>query len=353
MRVLLSTFIIFVCTSFWLCSASLGQSNFILTNYLYNPGSKTIGKIAAANGNTQVPKVKLVGESARLFTLGKDNTLAFQKNPAKAEKLKWYDVVIESTVGNKAKRDTFRILQDDFIRNQVIAHRGAWKNTGVSENSIGALKHAVALGCAGSEFDVHMSADSVLVINHDPEIQGIPIETAPSSQLLALKLPDGENMPTLEAYLKEGMKQNKTRMILEIKPSKVGKERGKALAKKVVAMVNKLNAQAWVDYISFDYDILKQVQLLDPYAKIAYLNGDKTPAELANDKFYGFDYNIKVVQKNEAWLEEAHQKNLTVNVWTVNDDQIMDWLLQKKVDFITTNEPELLLSKVKNGKIKP
>jgi glycerophosphoryl diester phosphodiesterase len=44
---------------------------------------------------------------------------------------------------------------------RVIAHRGAWKNTGVPENSIASLQHAIALGCYGSEFDVHLSADSV------------------------------------------------------------------------------------------------------------------------------------------------------------------------------------------------
>jgi glycerophosphoryl diester phosphodiesterase len=41
----------------------------------------------------------------------------------------------------------------------VIAHRGAWKNAGVPENSIASLQHAIDLCCYGSEFDVHMSAD--------------------------------------------------------------------------------------------------------------------------------------------------------------------------------------------------
>jgi glycerophosphoryl diester phosphodiesterase len=31
-------------------------------------------------------------------------------------------------------------------------------------------------------------------------------------------------------------------------------------------------------------------------------------------------------------------------VWTVNDKAMMERLLQENVDFITTNEPELLLT---------
>ncbi|WP_187264608.1 hypothetical protein [Pontibacter beigongshangensis] len=57
--------------------------------------------------------------------------------------------------------------------------------------------------------------------------------------LAQLKLVNGEFLPTLEAYLQEGMKQNKTRLILEIKPSGLGKERSLVLADKVVQLVRK------------------------------------------------------------------------------------------------------------------
>jgi glycerophosphoryl diester phosphodiesterase len=83
---------------------------------------------------------------------------------------------------------------------------------------------------------------------------------------------------------------------------------------------------------------------LAPYAKVAYLNGDKAPAELAQNNFFGFDYHFNVLQKNPTWIKEAQQNKLTVNVWTVNDKAMMERLLQENVDFITTNEPELLLT---------
>jgi glycerophosphoryl diester phosphodiesterase len=46
-------------------------------------------------------------------------------------------------------------------------------------------------------------------------------------------------------------------------------------------------------------------------------------------------------------MQEAHEKGLTINVWTVNDPALMDWFLERKADFITTNEPEILLRKIK------
>jgi glycerophosphoryl diester phosphodiesterase len=246
-------------------------------------------------------------------------------------------------------KETVRLVNNDFLRNKVIAHRGAWKNTGATENSIGSLKHAIAMGCEGSEFDVHMSADSVLYVNHDPHIQGVSIAKSKADILRAIKLSNGENLPTLEEYLKAGIQQNKTKLILEIKMSELGKQSSIALTHKVVELVEKLRAHAWVDYISFDYDVCKEVMKLAPYAKVAYLNGDKSPAELAQENFYGLDYHYNVLlQKNPNWVKEAQQNKLTVNVWTVNDKAMLENFLQQNVDFITTNEPELLFKLISN-----
>jgi glycerophosphoryl diester phosphodiesterase len=255
--------------------------------------------------------------------------------------------VTATTASGQTITKAFTLLDDNFIRNKVIAHRGAWKNTGAPENSIAALRQAVTLGCEGSEFDVHMSTDSLPVINHDASIQNISIARTPSRELLALKLSNGEPMPTLEQYLKAGLEQQKTKLILEIKASELGKEHSIALTRKIVALVEDLQAQAWVDYISFDYDVCLEVMKLAPYARVAYLKGDKTPAELAADHFFGLDYHFNVLQKNADWVASAKQHKLTVNVWTANDKGLLEDLLRQQVDFITTNEPELLLSLLK------
>lgn len=234
-------------------------------------------------------------------------------------------------------------------KNQVIAHRGAWKKNNLPENSIASLKEAVRIGCYGSEFDVHMTSDSVLVVNHDPEFLGLSIAKLTYQELLAKKHSNGESIPTLEAYLKEGMKQKHTKLILELKPSKISPERDLHMTGKAVAMVKKLKAEAWVDYISFSYEILKHVKELQPKANVAYLNGDAPLEKLKADGFYGADYNLAVYKKGE-WFQKARELGLTINAWTVNTADDMNWFLDNKADFITTNEPELLLEVIKSRK---
>lgn len=324
------------------CFPATAQSELSLTNYTFSAAKPIIGTLR----NNQPTRYVLSGPHAGLFSLTKDNQLAIRPR-ALRQAQPWYDIILEGQRPSGTVRDTLRVVHDQFIRNQVIAHRGAWKQTQTTENSLTSLNNAIKLGCMGSEFDVHMSADSVLFIHHDPTIQGLAIEKATAQELLKLKLDNGETLPTLNAYLTEGMKQNRTRLILEIKTSTQGKERSMALTERVVKLVHKLRAQAWVDYIAFDYDVCKKVQALDPGANVAYLLGDKSPAQLAEDKLFGFDYHYNIVKKNESWLQEAQQRHLTVNVWTVNDRETMEWLLARNVDFITTNEPELLLALIK------
>ena len=53
----------------------------------------------------------------------------------------------------------------------------------------------------------------------------------------------------------------------------------------------------------------------------------------------GLDYHMGVIKKHPEWIKEAHDLGLKVNVWTVDKAEDMKWLIDQKVDFITTNEP--------------
>jgi len=340
-------FILFLSHTLFVFMNCMGQEHdrpyVYLTGYTIPGKNNTVGTVKISGD--EIKSITIEGEHSAAFKIKKNNELVVRPDKLPST-MTGFDITVEVTTSSGQISKKFRIIRDDFIRNKVIAHRGAWKNTGVPENSIAALKHAVTLGCEGSEFDVHMSADSLPVINHDPSIQGVSIAKANSSELLTMKLANGETLPTLEAYLRVGMEQSKTKLILEIKPSELGKENSIALTRKIVALVESLHAQAWVDYISFDYDVCKEVMKLSPYAKVAYLRGDKTPADLGADGFFGLDYNFDVLRKNPGWIQDAKSRKLTINVWTVNDKPSLEEFLNSGVDFITTNEPELLLSMV-------
>ncbi len=335
-----------LCLSILLMTASYSmlsaqdKSSVYLSNHTFSKENTLIGTVSLPGSEA---KFKLKGENAKRFTL-KGNQLSIRKKYIESD-IKWYDLSIEGQTGSGVVEGSFRLVKDDFNKNRVIAHRGAWKNTGASENSIFALQHAVRLACQGSEFDVHMTLDSGLIVNHDPSFKGKVIHSTNFADLKQLKLSNGENMPGLEDYLTEGIKQNSTKLILELKPT-INKERAIQSAGKVYEMVRSMKAQAWIDYISFDYNICLELMRLDPHARVAYLNGDKSPEQLAADKLWGLDYNQSVFQKNPGWIEQAKAKGLTINAWTVNDPKLLQWFLDQKIDFITTNEPELLLKMV-------
>lgn len=235
-----------------------------------------------------------------------------------------------------------------FADNKTIAHRGAWKTDTLPQNSIASLKKAIALKSAGSEFDVRMTKDGVLILSHDAIHEGDTIELKTYDELLKHKLSNGEKLPTLREYLKAGIKGNdQTRLVVEVKPSLVDKTQGVRAAEKSVALVKKLKVENRVVYISFDYAIMKRIHELDQKAITQYLTGDKTPAELKADGISGADYHISVYRKNPEWITQFKESGMILNAWTVNTAEDMDWLLAQGFDFITTDQPELLLERVK------
>ncbi len=238
---------------------------------------------------------------------------------------------------------TSKAQQMEWNKNCVIAHRGAWKKNNLPENSIASLKEAIRLKCYGSEFDVHFTKDSVIVVNHDDVYKGLTIAESTYAELSKELQSNGEQIPTLESYLLEGMRQKGTKLILEIKIAKTP-EGTIALTDAVVQLVKKLKASAWVEYISFSYPAVLRLLQLDPAAKTAFLAEGKeyVPVEkLKEDHIGQADYHYAIYKEGD-WFKKARQQGVTINAWTVNKEEDMRWLIVQKADYITTNEPELL-----------
>ena len=239
--------------------------------------------------------------------------------------------------------------QISFADNIVIAHRGAWKKNNLPENSIASLKEAIRLKCTGSEFDVRMTSDDSLIINHDPHYNKLLVEKTTYAELEKFTLSNGEKLPTLREYILAGIENNTaTRLVCEIKPSAT-KERGQIVAEKVYRLINELKAQPKVVYISFDYEILKKIVSLNPKVGSQYLEGNKSPREIKADGISGVDYILTAFKKHPEWIAEAKAANITLNAWTVNNAEDMDWLIANGFNFITTNEPELLFERIKEN----
>ena len=220
---------------------------------------------------------------------------------------------------------------------QVIAHRGFWKTEGSAQNSIAALEKAAEEKLYGSEFDVQVTLDGKLIVNHDAKFQGFIIAETPNKQLKKIRLQNGEKLPNLKKYLKKGKKLD-IQLILEIKSHKSKEVEDKMVAD-IVKMVKKMELEKQVEYIAFSLNVCEELAKLTPESEIAYLNGDIAPAELKKKGINGIDYHYNVIEKHPEWVKEAHDLGMKVNVWTVNKEDMMKKLIDRKVDYITTDHP--------------
>ena len=225
---------------------------------------------------------------------------------------------------------------------KIVAHRGYWRTDGSAQNSITSLQKAAAVGCYGSEFDVWLTADGVPVVFHDATIDGIRIEDTTFATLMNHRLQNGEFIPTLQQYLTEGSKIEGCQLILEIKPHR-NEVRDKRIADMCVELVRTLGLEKKTEYISFSKVVCQRLHEITPDSKVAYLNGELSPAQIKEMGITGIDYNEKVFVKHPEWLQEAKQLGVEVNVWTVDgEENLRHHVNLEGVDLITTNDPEIL-----------
>ena len=238
-------------------------------------------------------------------------------------------------------------------RTQIVAHRGYHPGS-VPENSLASLKEAQKLGVYGSEFDVYITTDDVVILYHDNKLKGTEhpddapykgkrVDSMTYTELKNYKMSDGSPLPTLNDYLEQGLKYPNTKLILEIKSHDTAAKNMKA-AEACYNAVKAKNMQNQVEYIAFSYDICKKLVELDPNAMVQYLNGDKAPATVLKDGIRGIDYNYGKL--TDAWIKEANDLGMTVNVWTVNNQSQMVDFMNKGVDLITTDESEVAMKLV-------
>ena len=222
---------------------------------------------------------------------------------------------------------------------KVIAHRGYWQTYGSAQNSIRSFERAAEIGVYGSEFDVHLTADSVLILFHDNTVNGMTIQETPYSYLKDIKLSNGECIPTLREFLEVARLTNsEIKLIFELKPHSTP-ELNREAARRSVEMIREKKLVNKTKYITFNLDAGKELIRLAPESPVYYLNGDLSPKEIKELGFAGIDYHFDVMRKNPEWFKEAKKLGLGINVWTVNDQDIIKEMVEQGADFITTDIP--------------
>ena len=236
-----------------------------------------------------------------------------------------------------------------FNDNRIIAHRGAWKNTGHPQNSLASFRAAAEMGCHGSECDVHLTSDDSLVVYHDLKHGGMLIEATPYAELAKVPLKNGETIPTLRQYIARAMKQHGTKLIIDIKtPREAARATDIALA--ADKLVKQMGADEWVEYLAGylpAIDALRRVTDLP----VAYLGRwrdevpEMNPDTVKRRGIKYIDYEDRHYLAHPEWVDALRRQGVHLNAWIVNDEERMDWFIERDFDYITTDEPEKLFEK--------
>ncbi|MDE6715297.1 MAG: hypothetical protein K2J74_02320 [Muribaculaceae bacterium] len=231
-----------------------------------------------------------------------------------------------------------------IVAPKIIAHRGI-HNTGETENSLGSLREALKFNAYGSELDVHITKDGVVVVHHDGVVSGLAggkaFQNCNYDEIKDYKLSNGEKLPVLSDMLKlvnEYKGSSQTKLIIEFK---TGAE-GMNAVDPVVKMVKEAGLEDRVEYISFGYDICKYVATKAPNTVVGYLYGNTAPATVKGDGINSIDYAYNIFHSNPSWITDAQKLGMIVNVWTVNTNYEMLYFIGKGVDYITTDYPQTL-----------
>jgi len=225
---------------------------------------------------------------------------------------------------------------------RVLAHRGA---TAVApENTVQAFVAARALGADGVELDVHRTADGGLVLNHDADARGLGVLAERTEAEIRAARPE---IPTLDEALEAcaGMLVN-----VEVKnlPGDADYDPAERVAAGVVELLGRRGLRDDVLVSSFNLESVNRVRALDasiPTGFLTLVGMDPVDGvDVAHAHGHGAvnpDVRSLAGGAAVATISRAHELGMTVNVWTVNDEDEMRRLADAGVDAVITDVPDV------------
>ena len=216
------------------------------------------------------------------------------------------------------------------VENKVIAHRGAWSEKGLPENSLAAFKAALHMDIYGVECDVRQTKDGRLVICHDAIYDGLTISQTNYFTLSQHPLANGEPLPLLDDFLTTlRFDTGKVRLVADLKSCDV---------RTLLILVDSIGVLNRVDFISFSKSLCSQLVRYGLGYKTFFLNGTWSPKVVLGQGLGGIDYSDQLFSTHPEWIDEARALGLKVWVWTVNDSKSIQSYLEQGV-YVTTDRP--------------
>jgi glycerophosphoryl diester phosphodiesterase len=219
----------------------------------------------------------------------------------------------------------------------IHAHRGV--STKAPENTLPAVREAIAAGADYLETDVQLSKDDVLVVVHDSDFSRLggvakKVWDLTYNEIRAIPLGGGSDFtPTFEELLAE----TKGRIKLNIELKYYG-DHQPGLARKVVEALRRQGMLDQAVIQCLEYEPLLEVRQLAPEVPVGYLlsfNARK-PSRL-NVNFLSVEQN----RLDRRFLLSAHRRGQQVYAWTVNTSGDMQRLFDLGIDGLITDQSAL------------
>lgn len=229
------------------------------------------------------------------------------------------------------------------------AHRGA--SFDYPENTILALKEGIKSGANGLEIDVHKTKDNNLVVIHDENIERTYLGKGLVKDFTLDELRKFKNrkklfrdniechIPTLEEVLKL-IKGKDITLNIELKTDEIHYD---GIESDVISLINEYKLNKQIILSSFNHDSIKIVKSLDSSIKTGILYDKQIENVINYAKSLEVDAlhpDLRLVSRE--LIQEAHENNLKVNIYTVNNPIYMRFLIKSKADGLFTDYPELL-----------
>lgn len=232
----------------------------------------------------------------------------------------------------------------------IIAHRGG--ATLGMENSLSCIEKGILTGAGMIEIDVHLTADSQVVVCHDytldrttngtGEIQSFTLEQLRQLSLLRKDgTPSGETVPTLAEVLT--LCKDRCPVLLEIKKRK-GYNDG--IEQLCIDLVKQYKMQKEVVFQSFSVESMAIVHQIDPTLRVELLLGEHFSEELPSDsafrayldEHYPFvpSLNVHYSMATPEYIQRVHNAGREIKIWTLDKPE----LAPEGVDGIITNCPD-------------
>lgn len=222
----------------------------------------------------------------------------------------------------------------------ILGHRGA--SAYAAENTIAALQLALDQGADGVEIDVRRCADGGLVLSHDPYLaDGTAIVDLGRADLIQLA-PDIPDLGDAIAVLAGAF------VNVEIKnmPDEPDFDPTGTVARAVAALLSVRNFRGVVS--SFNPATVEHFAALAPAIPAGLLTPAGLPIDQAVEAATGLaawhPHWTALTDGSGKAVARAHEANLRVITWTVDEPTIATELAAQGVDAIITNDPPALLA---------